>query len=179
VAPVGLDTETIVADVSLLDVPSNDNPTPGNALPAWNGQFPNPRKIGIATKARENGTGNVYYCANGHIREVSGNLNTQVGGWRPGVLYCTSPVVFSFQCSGTLDGTCAPGSGLCGVPVGLLPLERRGKLTTFIRQWGDSIVLLHFQASDSVIHEMRMAVGTGLFPASHKRMPCLRRPWRQ
>ncbi|KAF7340577.1 hypothetical protein MSAN_02129200 [Mycena sanguinolenta] len=64
--------------------------------------LPNPRKVATAAAAWSNGMARLYYAGNGHIKEVSRNLNTQAGAWS----------------DGALDGICAPGSSVCCIPWG-------------------------------------------------------------
>ncbi|KAF7340558.1 hypothetical protein MSAN_02127300 [Mycena sanguinolenta] len=64
--------------------------------------FPNSRKIATAAAIWSNGMARLYYAGNGHIKEVSRNLNTQAGAWS----------------DGALDGICAPGSSVCCIPWG-------------------------------------------------------------
>ncbi|KAJ7861792.1 hypothetical protein B0H14DRAFT_3615918 [Mycena olivaceomarginata] len=97
---------------------------PVNAL-IFTGSFPNPRKIGLAAAVWSNGVCSVYCSGNGHIREVSRNLVTQVDSWSDGLQQCA------------LDGICAPGTNFCCV------------------FWDDSNAALYYQTADSVIHEMQ------------------------
>jgi hypothetical protein len=82
--------DNFLADATLPTIASNQ--APGNAL-IFTGSFPNPRKIGLAAAVWSNGVCSVYCSGNGHIREVSRHLVTQVDSWSDGLQQCMFPAM--------------------------------------------------------------------------------------